>query len=133
MDTTLPSVLIIDNDSRNIFALSLILKTKGYRCLTAPDVQTCMQLLRENKDIGIVLMDMMMPELDGYEALGLLKKDRSFAHLPVVAVTAQAMPGDREKCLAAGADAYVSKPVDVDLMLSILKQYLQASYGDPSE
>jgi CheY-like chemotaxis protein len=124
MDTLVPSVLIIDDDSRNIFALRLILKAKGYSCLTAAGVQSGIQLLRENRHIGIILMDMMMPGTDGYEAMALLKKDTALGHLPVVAVTAQAMPGDREKCIAAGADAYVSKPVNVELMLSILERYL---------
>jgi len=124
MDTKASSVLIIDDDSRNIFALSLILKTRGYLCLTAADAYTGIRLLQENNHIGIILLDMMMPDMDGYEVLALLKNDKASAHLPVVAVTAQAMPGDREKCIAAGADAYVSKPVDVDLVISLLKQYL---------
>jgi two-component system cell cycle response regulator DivK len=124
MENKAAPILIIDDDSRNIFALSLVLKTKGYTCLSATDAQTGIDVLRDKPDIGIVLLDMMMPELDGYEAITNLRKVPGRAGLPVVAVTAQAMPGDREKCLAAGANAYVSKPVNVDLLLELLKQYL---------
>ena len=117
-------ILIIDDDSRNIYALSLVLRTKGYTCLSATDVKTAMKILQENREIGIVLLDMMMPEMDGYEAIPAIRSILEKAAMPIVAVTAQAMPGDREKCLAAGANAYVSKPVNVDLLLELLKQYL---------
>lgn len=124
MDNQSASVLIIDDDSRNIFALSLVLRTKGYQCLSATAALSGINLLRENTGIGIVLLDMMMPDMDGYEAIGALRKLPGRQTLPVIAVTAQAMPGDREKCLAAGANDYVSKPVNVDLMLGLLKKYL---------
>lgn len=124
MDNKAASILIIDDDSRNIFALSLVLRSKGYGCLSAMDAQTGMKMLRDHAGIGIVLLDMMMPEQDGYETITALRNMPGRTALPVIAVTAQAMPGDREKCLKAGANAYVSKPVDVDLMLDLLKAYL---------
>lgn len=120
---TIP-ILIIDDDSRNIFALSLVLRTKGYACLSATEVKTGINLLRENPDIGIVLLDMMMPDRDGYETVADIRKVQGRSALPIVAVTAQAMRGDREKCLAAGANAYVSKPINVEMLLDLLKQYL---------
>ena len=117
------SILIIDDDSRNIFALSAILKAKGFQTLAAINMVEAFSVLDANPTIGIVLMDMMMPGMDGYEATSLLKKDERFQHLPIIAVTAQAMAGDKEKSLAAGADDYVSKPVDIDLLLKILDQH----------
>jgi two-component system, cell cycle response regulator DivK len=115
-------ILIIDDDNRNIYALRLVLKAKGFECLTATDAATGLQLLKDQKDIGIVLMDMMMPEMDGYEATGIIRNTPGLEDLYIIAVTAQAMVGDREKCMAAGASAYVSKPIDVDILLNLLKQ-----------
>lgn len=117
-------VLIIDDDERNTFALSAVLKSKGYSCLTVTDGEKGLELLRNNNQIGIVLMDMMMPEIDGYETLKRIRQNK-INHIPIVAVTAQAMIGDREKCLAAGADDYISKPVDVDKLLHILENINQ--------
>lgn len=114
-------VLIIDDDNRNIYALRMVLKAKGYECITATDAQTGLQLLEELPDIGVVLMDMMMPDMDGYEAIARLRENHALDHIPVIAVTAQAMVGDREKCLAAGAAAYVAKPIDQDVLLDLLK------------
>ena len=119
------SILIIDDDSRNIFALSAILKAKGFKTLAAINMVEAFSVLDANPTIGIVLMDMMMPGMDGYEATSLLKKDERFQHLPIIAVTAQAMAGDKEKSLTAGADDYVSKPVDIDLLLKILEQHFK--------
>lgn len=119
------SILIIDDDSRNIFALSAILKAKGFKTLAAINMVEAFSVLDANPTIGIVLMDMMMPGMDGYEATSLLKKDERFQHLPIIAVTAQAMAGDKEKSLTAGADDYVSKPVDIDLLLKILDQHFK--------
>ncbi|HMV11112.1 MAG TPA: response regulator [Cyclobacteriaceae bacterium] len=117
-------VLIVDDDTRNIFALTAVLKAKGYSCITSPGSLEALKLLSSNHEVGIVLLDMMMPDMDGYEMLTTLRKG-SNADLPVIAVTAQAMLGDREKCLAAGADDYVSKPVDIDKLVDILDKYLQ--------
>lgn len=114
-------VLIIDDDPRNIFALKATLISKGYKCVTAQSAQQGIAFLAESDDIGIVLMDMMMPDMDGYEAIPVIKDQHS---IPVIAVTAQAMVGDREKCLAAGASDYISKPIDVDKLLDIINSHL---------
>lgn len=82
-------------------------------------------LLGSEKEIGIILLDMMMPGMDGYDAMPILKSTEAYNHLPLIAVTAQAMPGDREKCMTAGADDYIAKPVDVDLLLKILDKYFK--------
>jgi len=117
MDKT---ILIIDDDNRNIFALTAVLKSRGYKVLSAAGMDEAFILLNNQPDIGIILLDMMMPGMDGYQALSHLKQDSKYAALPVIAVTAQAMLGDREKCLAAGADEYLPKPVDVDQLSAIL-------------
>jgi two-component system, cell cycle response regulator DivK len=122
--STFKQILIVDDDSRNIFALSAVLKAKGYKCLSAASAREALVVLSSREDIGAVLMDMMMPDMDGYEAIGRIRADDAMKDIPVVAVTAQAMVGDREKCLAAGADAYISKPVNVDALLDILKEHV---------
>lgn len=116
-------VLIIDDDSRNIFALKAVLKSKGFNVQSAASANEGLAMLRQNKGIKIVLLDMMMPDMDGYETLGLIRSDNELSHTTVFAVTAQAMTGDREKCLEAGANEYVSKPIDVDLLLDLLNRY----------
>jgi CheY-like chemotaxis protein len=115
-------ILIIDDDPRNIFALSAVLRAKGYACTSAGGAAAGLALLDEQDDIGIVLIDMMMPDIDGYEAIPLIRQRKN---LPVIAVTAQAMAGDREKSLAAGATEYISKPIDVDRLLQLLQTYLK--------
>ncbi|MBS1690320.1 MAG: response regulator [Bacteroidetes bacterium] len=122
MGNTGKKLLIIDDDARNIFALSAVLRAKGYDIISAPGAIEGLGILAKDKDIGIVLIDMMMPEMDGYEAIPRIKELHD--GLPVVAVTAQAMLGDKEKCLSAGADGYISKPIDVDKLVVILKQYI---------
>ncbi|UFK98412.1 response regulator [Kaistella faecalis] len=117
-------ILIIDDDSRNIFALSAVLKAKKYQCISALSAADGLELLSGNTNIGAVLMDMMMPEMDGYEAIGKIKNDDILKNIPVIAITAQAMTGDREKCLEAGADGYISKPVNVDELLTLLNQLI---------
>jgi CheY-like chemotaxis protein len=117
------TVLIIDDDSRNIFALKAVLKSKGYHVQSASSAHEGLQLLRNNKGIKIVLLDMMMPDMDGYEALAVMRSEEELSNTAVFAVTAQAMAGDREKCLEAGADEYVSKPIDLDLLLDLLNRY----------
>jgi len=112
-------ILIIDDDSRNIFALKAVLKAKGYNCITATAALDGIDLLSTDKEIKAVLMDMMMPEMDGYEAI----EDKMMKNVPLIAVTAQAMAGDREKCLEAGADDYISKPINVDQLLSVLEKH----------
>jgi len=117
-------ILIIDDDNRNIFALKAVLKSKGYQCLSAIGGEEGLQLLEEQKDIAVVLMDMMMPGMDGYEAMAIMGKDPELKDIPVIAVTAQAMLGDRERCLNAGAVGYVSKPINVDSLTALLVKYI---------
>lgn len=117
-------ILIIDDDSKNIFALSAVLKAKKFQCVSAISAGQGLQMLSSNKNIGVVLMDMMMPEMDGYEAIGKMKNDEHLKNIPVIAITAQAMTGDREKCIEAGADGYISKPVDVNELLLLLNQLI---------
>ena len=124
MMNTKKEILIIDDDSRNIFALTAVLKAKKYQCISAVSAVKGLELLEENKNIGAVLMDMMMPEMDGYEAIGKMKSNTALQKIPVIAITAQAMTGDREKCLEAGADGYISKPVNVDELLVLLKKLI---------
>ena len=120
MNKTGKSILIIDDDPRNIFALSAILKARGFSVVSAPGMQDAFEILGWHENIGVILIDMMMPDMDGYEAIPRLKQDARYQHIPTIAVTAQAMAGDREKCLAAGADDYLAKPVDVDALLHLI-------------
>ncbi len=117
-------ILIIDDDSKNIFALSAVLKAKKFQCISALSAHQGLKMLSSNKNVGVVLMDMMMPEMDGYEAIEKMKSDHQLKDIPVIAITAQAMTGDREKCMEAGADGYISKPVDVDELLLLLNQLI---------
>lgn len=110
-------ILIVDDDARNIFALSSYLEMTGMEVYTAENGFEAIDLLQKDHEFSIVLMDMMMPEMDGFEAIGNIRKDTSIAPVPVIAVTAKAMKGDREKCLEAGADEYVSKPVNLKELL----------------
>ena len=117
------TILIIDDDSRNIFALRAVLKSMGYTCISVTDQLEGLSMLDKDDSVGIILLDMMMPEMDGYELLAKIRAGK-YTTIPVVAVTAQAMVGDAEKCLAAGANAYLSKPVDVDKLSEYLQHYL---------
>ena len=116
-------VLIIDDDNRNIFALKATLISRGYACYTALSAEEGIETLLNNEGIEIVLMDMMMPDMDGYEAIDVIRNNHKISSSTIIAVTAQAMVGDREKCLQAGADDYVSKPIDVDVLLKKLDKY----------
>jgi CheY-like chemotaxis protein len=116
------SILIIDDEPRNIFALRAVLKAKGYPVITASSAHEGLELLENDKGIEVVLLDIMMPDMDGYEALARIRANPGLQYVPVIAVTAQAMKGDREKCLEAGANGYISKPVDVDQLLSLLNE-----------
>jgi two-component system cell cycle response regulator DivK len=121
---SIKKVLIIDDDSRNIFALTAVLRARGFQCISASGAREGIDLLIKDPELGIVLMDMMMPDMDGYEAINAIRNDEKLAEIPIIAVTAQAMMGDREKTLNAGADDYVSKPIDVDLLTDILHKHL---------
>ena len=118
------TVLIADDDMRNIFSLTKALENYKMNVITAVDGKDALKQLRENPKVDIVLMDMMMPEMDGYESTREIRKDRKFRDLPVIAVTAKAMMGDRAKCISAGASDYITKPVDIDQLLSLLRVWL---------
>lgn len=117
-------ILIVDDDARNIFALKAVLQSKGYTCIAAGSGPEAVKAINTNPDIGIMLLDMMMPEMDGYETISIVRAGPR-KQLPILSITAQAMVGDREKCIEAGADDYVSKPIDVDKLLSLLNRYLK--------
>lgn len=114
-------ILIVDDDARNIFALKLTLKVEGFEVLSASMADEAIEVMKQNPDISVVLLDMMMPEIDGYEALEIISKTSEISHIPVIAVTAQAMHGDREKCLEAGAKEYVIKPINVEVLLRAIQ------------
>lgn len=119
-------ILIIDDDSRNIFALTAVLKAKKYICISAISAEKGFEVLAKDPEVGIVLMDMMMPEMDGYEAMAKMQENASLKDIPVIAVTAQAMVGDRERCLNAGAVGYVSKPIKIDELVQQINAHLSA-------
>ncbi len=117
-------VLIVDDDVRNIFALSSVLERRGMRVLTAGTGREAIDTLEKTDDVAIVLMDIMMPEMDGYETMQVIRQNPSFRRLPIIALTAKAMKGDREKCLEAGASEYLAKPVNTEQLLSALRMWL---------
>ena len=118
------TVLLVDDDARNIFALSSVLERRGMRVLTATTGNEAIQLIESDPDISIVLMDIMMPEMDGYQTMEQIRKNDDFRRLPIIALTAKAMKGDREKCLDAGASDYLAKPVNTEQLLSALRSWL---------
>jgi len=118
------TVLLVDDDARNIFALSSVLERRGMRVLTATTGNEAIQLIESSPDIAIVLMDIMMPEMDGYQTMEKIRKNDDFRRLPIIALTAKAMKGDREKCLDAGASDYLAKPVNTEQLLSALRSWL---------
>jgi CheY-like chemotaxis protein len=117
-------VLIVDDDVRNVFALTSVLEAHGMEVLYAENGRDGMELLRRNPDVDLVLMDIMMPELDGYQTTRAIREDDAFARLPIISLTAKAMKGDREKAIAAGASDYIAKPVDTDQLLSLMRVWL---------
>ncbi|HEX3755589.1 MAG TPA: response regulator, partial [Rhizomicrobium sp.] len=118
------AVLLVDDDARNIFALSSVLERRGMRVLTATTGREAISLVESTPELSIVLMDIMMPEMDGYQTMELIRKDPKFRRLPIIALTAKAMKGDREKCLEAGASDYLAKPVNTEQLLSSLRMRL---------
>jgi CheY-like chemotaxis protein len=117
-------VLVVDDDIRNIFAVSSILERQGMEVLTATNGQEAIQRLESQPDTSLILMDIMMPDMDGYQTMREIRKNGAFRSLPIVALTAKAMKGDREKCLEAGASDYIAKPVHTDQLLATLRQWL---------
>ncbi|HEX6765422.1 MAG TPA: response regulator, partial [Polyangiaceae bacterium] len=117
-------ILLADDDMRTVYAVSALLRGKGANVLVAETGREALDALSQNPDVRGVLMDVMMPEMDGYEAMRRLRKERRFEKLPVLALTAKAMKGERERCLEAGASDYLSKPVEPELLLVTLKKWL---------
>ena len=120
-------ILITDDDVRNIFSLTKALEKYKVEVVLAMDGKQALERMKENPDIDVVLMDMMMPEMNGYETIREIRKTPMFTRLPIIAITAKSMIGDREKCIAAGASDYISKPVDIDQLVSLLRVWLYES------
>ncbi|WP_326983316.1 response regulator [Chryseobacterium sp. MYb264] len=120
-------ILITDDDVRNIFSLTKALEKYKVEVVVAMDGKHALQQLKENPDIDVILMDMMMPEMDGYESIKEIRKMPKYTRLPIIAITAKSMIGEREKCITAGASDYISKPVDIDQLLSLLRVWLYES------
>ncbi|MBI4383931.1 MAG: response regulator, partial [Nitrospinae bacterium] len=118
-------VMIVDDDMRNIYAVSAVLERQDMRVVTAESGKEALDLLRETRDIDLILMDVMMPDMDGYETTRAIRNQEPFRDTPIIALTAKAMKGDREKCIEAGASDYISKPVDTEQLLSLLRVWLQ--------
>jgi CheY-like chemotaxis protein len=114
----------VDDDSRNIFALSSVLERRGMKVLTATTGNEAIDLVESTPDLAIVLMDIMMPEMDGYQTMEKIRERPAYRRLPIVALTAKAMKGDREQCLEAGASDYLAKPVNTEQLLSSLRMWL---------
>jgi CheY-like chemotaxis protein len=117
-------VLIVDDDVRNAFALTSVIEAKGIEVLYAESGRDAIEALNQHPEIDLVLMDIMMPDMDGYETTKAIRSDRRFADLPIVALTAKAMKGDREKSIASGASDYIPKPVDTDQLFSLMRVWL---------
>ncbi|WP_044218390.1 response regulator [Chitinophaga pinensis] len=117
-------ILLADDDMRNVFSLSALLGEQGIDVITAADGKEALERLEEHNDIRLVLMDIMMPEMDGYEAMRRIRAIGRYKSLPVIALTAKAMAGDREKCIAAGASDYIAKPIDSSKLLSLMRVWM---------
>jgi len=118
------TALLVDDDARNIFALSSVLERRGMRVLTATTGKEAIGILQSTPEVAIALMDIMMPEMDGYQTMQEIRKDEKLRRLPIIALTAKAMKGDREKCVAAGASDYLAKPVNTEQLLAALRMWL---------
>jgi CheY-like chemotaxis protein len=118
------TVLLVDDDARNIFALASVLERRGMRVLTATTGSEAVELVESTPGLAIVLMDIMMPEMDGYQTIQMIRANPAFGRLPIIALTAKAMKGDREKCIDAGASDYLAKPVNTEQLLSALRMWL---------
>ncbi|MFW2477320.1 MAG: response regulator [Sediminibacterium sp.] len=117
-------ILVVDDDMRNVFALSAVLESNKMQVVAASDGRESLEQLKKHPDTDLVLMDIMMPEMDGYEAMERIRKDLKMQELPIIALTAKAMAGDRDKCIAAGASDYITKPVDMQKLLSLMRVWL---------
>jgi hypothetical protein len=117
-------VLVVDDDVRNIFSLTSVLEEHGMDVLFAENGKDAIAKLESTEGVDLVLMDVMMPEMDGYETTRAIREQAKFRSLPIIALTAKAMKGDREKCIAAGASDYITKPVDTEQLLSLMRVWL---------
>ncbi len=117
-------VLVVDDDVRNIFAVSSVLERRGMTVLSAGTGREAIETIESTPDLAIVLMDIMMPEMDGYETMQVIRQNPALRRLPIIALTAKAMKGDRERCLEAGASEYLAKPVNTEQLLSALRMWL---------
>jgi CheY-like chemotaxis protein len=117
-------ILVVDDDVRNIFALTSILEVRDLKVIHAENGRAGIELLKRTPDVDLVLMDIMMPEMDGYETMRAIRRIPEFRDLPIVALTAKAMLGDRDKCIEAGASDYIPKPVDLDQLFSVLRVWI---------
>jgi len=118
-------ILVVEDDVRNVFALSSLLEPKGAKVLIARNGRQALEMLEQNPNVDLVLMDIMMPEMDGIEATKQIRKRPGWADLPIIALTAKAMSNDQEDCLRAGANDYIAKPLDVDTLLSLLRVWMR--------
>ena len=118
------TVLVVDDDARNIFALTSMLENQEMNVISTTNGRQAIELIHATPDLAIVLMDIMMPDMDGYETMREIRKSAEFRTLPILALTAKAMKGDREKCLNAGASDYIAKPVNTDQLLSLMRLWL---------
>jgi CheY-like chemotaxis protein len=118
------TVLVVDDDARNIFALTTLLENHEMHVLSATNGRQAIEVIKNTPDLSVVVMDIMMPEMDGYATMREIRNEPRFKGLPILALTAKAMKGDREKCLQAGASDYIAKPVDTDQLLSLLRVWL---------
>ncbi|HEY5393325.1 MAG TPA: response regulator, partial [Hanamia sp.] len=118
-------ILIVDDDVRNLFALSVGLEHFGFNLIRAESGKDALDILEKNKDIDIVLMDIMMPEMDGYETMKHIRSKQANKDLTIIAVTAKAMKGDRQKCIESGASDYITKPVNIDQLVSLMRVWLK--------
>jgi CheY-like chemotaxis protein len=117
-------VLVVDDDARNIFALTSLLENQEMDVVSATNGRNAIDIIQNTPDLSIVLMDIMMPDMDGYETMREIRKAPEFRTIPILALTAKAMKGDREKCLNAGASDYIAKPVNTDQLLSLMRVWL---------
>ena len=117
-------VLVVDDDIRNIFAMTSLLERHDLVVYSAENGKDAIEVLQNNDDIDVILMDIMMPGMDGYDTMQEIRKIPKFKNLPILALTAKAMKGDREKCIEAGASDYIAKPVDTEQLLSLLRIWL---------
>jgi CheY-like chemotaxis protein len=117
-------VLVVDDDARNIFALTSLLENHEMAVMSATNGRQAIDLIQRTPDIDMVLMDIMMPDMDGYETMREIRSEPRLRTLPILALTAKAMKGDREKCLDAGASDYIAKPVNTDQLLSLMRVWL---------